>query len=110
MKLKIFSIYDAKAKAYLPPFFLPNEAMAIRTFKDCCNSDQHQFGAHPEDYTLFEIGIFSDETAMVTSNIATTTAINGLTLVDSNKQTGNDNEQVSHETSIQPSAESGDPT
>jgi len=59
----VFTIYDAKAEAYLPPFILPKISMAKRTFSDCVNSSDHQFGAHPEDYTLFTIGTFDDETA-----------------------------------------------
>ena len=63
MKLKVFSVYDSKAEAYLPPFFLPQSAMAIRTFSDCANSMDHQFGRHPEDYTLFLLGEWDDGTA-----------------------------------------------
>jgi len=59
----VFTVYDAKAEAYLPPFILPKISMAKRTFSDCVNSNDHQFGAHPEDYTLFTIGTFDDETA-----------------------------------------------
>lgn len=62
---KIFTIYDEKAKAYLPPFFLPQEGMAVRTFKDCINSDTHQFGANPHDYTLFTLGHWDDNTAEI---------------------------------------------
>lgn len=58
MKFKIFSVFDVKAKAYLPPFFLPEEAMAVRTFKDCANDKAHAFGLHPEDYSLFRLGEF----------------------------------------------------
>jgi len=60
---KIFCIHDAKASAYLPPFILPRAEMAQRTFGDCINSSDHQFGAHPEDYTLFVLGVWDDETA-----------------------------------------------
>jgi len=60
---KMFTIYDEKAEAYLPPFFLPTREMAIRTFSDCVNSNDHQFGAHPHDYTLFALGEFDNETA-----------------------------------------------
>lgn len=62
MKHTIHAVYDEKAKAYLPPFFLPNEAMAIRVFSDCVNSDDHQFGKHPSDYTLFSFGYFDIDT------------------------------------------------
>jgi len=57
----VFSIYDSKAEAYLPPFILPKQAQAKRTFADCVNSDTHQFGANPADYTLFELGTFNDD-------------------------------------------------
>lgn len=62
---KMFTVYDTAAKAYLPPFFLPREEMAIRVFTDAVNSDSHQFGRHPADYTLFLIAEFDDEFAGV---------------------------------------------
>jgi len=68
MKHKIFTIYDSKAKAYLTPFFLHAEAMAVRVFADCINDSDHQFGKHPEDYTLFNIGEWSDEKAKFLTN------------------------------------------
>lgn len=61
MHLEIFSIYDQKAEAHLPPFFLPTKAMAIRTFKDCVNNPEHAFGRNPGDYTLFHLGHWDDE-------------------------------------------------
>ena len=60
MKHRIFSVFDVKAKAYLPPFFMPEQGQAIRIFTDCVNKPEHQFGAHPADYALFEIGDFDD--------------------------------------------------
>ena len=63
MKQKIFAIYDGKANAYLTPFFLHQEGMAIRVFSDCINSDTHQFGKHPQDYTLFSLGSWDDDKA-----------------------------------------------
>lgn len=67
MKLQIFAIYDSKAMAYLPPFFLPNNKMAERSFGEAANSETHQFGKHPADYTLFHIGEFDDATATIIS-------------------------------------------
>ena len=34
----IFSVYDNKAEAFLPPFVLPKREMAIRTFADSINN------------------------------------------------------------------------
>ncbi len=52
MILKIFSVFDSKAEAFLPPFFMHNTGMAVRTFGDTVNMP---------DYTLFEMGAFSDD-------------------------------------------------
>lgn len=65
LKTKCFVIYDDKAKAYLPPFFLPEIGMAIRAFGDCVNDPKHNFGAHPADYTLFCTGTFDDRSGLL---------------------------------------------
>jgi len=59
---KCFAIFDSAAKAFLPPFHLPREEMAIRAFSDCVNSPSHNFATHSEDYTLFHIADFDDTT------------------------------------------------
>lgn len=66
MEHLLFSIYDEKAHAYLPPFTLPRSDMAIRTFSDCINSSDHAFSRHPGDYTLYELGVFDDSTGEIT--------------------------------------------
>lgn len=60
---KLFTVYDSAAEFYLPPFFVPTTGIAIRAFEDCINSDDHQFGKHPDHYTLFYLGEFSDQDA-----------------------------------------------
>jgi len=60
MELEIFTIYDSAAKAYLPPFFMPNQATAERRFKQSCSDPQHQFCIAAEDYTLMSVGWFDD--------------------------------------------------
>jgi len=74
---KLFSIFDEKAKAYLPPFILHQTAMAIRSFSDACKDPEHRFHLHPEDYCLYQIGIFDDETATI-SELKKTAIITGL--------------------------------
>lgn len=66
--LKIFSVYDSKAAAYLPPFFLPRTEQAERAFQQCAGDKKHQFGSFPEDYTLYEIGTFDDENAILSQS------------------------------------------
>jgi len=72
---KMYSVFDSKAETHTPPFYDHAEGRAIRTFSDCCNDPGHQFGKHPEDYTLFLIGTFDDDTGTIVqdkiSSIAT---------------------------------------
>lgn len=77
----LFTVYDEKAEVFLPPFFVPTVGIATRAFKDTINSDSHQFGKHPSDYTLFSLGYFDDSTAEIVS--ATKKSLgNGVEFID----------------------------
>jgi len=65
MRHRSFSVFDQKALAYLPPFFMPEVGMATRAFTDMVNDTAHMFGKHPEDFTLFELGMFDDNKGML---------------------------------------------
>jgi hypothetical protein len=60
----MFTVFDSKAETYMPPFFVPSKGLAIRAFEDCVNSEDHHFGKHPSDYTLFELGSFDTDTGL----------------------------------------------
>lgn len=77
----VFTIFDEKARAYLPPFFLPEDGMAIRTFSDCVNAKDHQFAAHPHDYTLFKIGTWDNNIAFLETFNAPQSLGNGVEFV-----------------------------
>lgn len=62
---RIYTIRDSKMEAYLQPFFAVNDAIAIRYIEQAMTDDQHAFRLYPEDYSLFDIGTFNDETAEV---------------------------------------------
>jgi len=64
MKLTLFAIHDVKAECFSKPFLEPLDAIAVRAFTDCVNSDNHQFGANPQDYTLFKLGEYDDSKGM----------------------------------------------
>ena len=59
---QMYTVYDSKAETFMPPFFVPSRGLAIRAFEDCVNSDDHHFGKHPADYTLFFLGTFVTDT------------------------------------------------
>jgi len=58
MDLLAFSVYDAKAEAYLRPFFAESKGLAVRSFADAVNDPQSGMFKHPADYTLFLVGEF----------------------------------------------------
>ncbi len=66
MKHEVFSVHDAKAEAYLPPFYCVNALVAIRTFSTAAMDAGHQFHMNPSDYTLFHLGSWDDMTALFT--------------------------------------------
>jgi hypothetical protein len=62
MKLNSYSIYDSAAKAYAQPFFVQNDAIALRMFMNMVNSEEaNEIKHHPEQFTLFKIGTFDDQ-------------------------------------------------
>lgn len=69
MLLKVFSVYDVKVGAYLPPLFFRSKLEAIRAFSSAVADSQHQFCQHPEDYTLFELGEWDDGDAKFKANL-----------------------------------------
>lgn len=66
MTQKIFTVYDSKAEAYLPPFYTQATGLALRSFEAAANKPDHDFCKYPADYTLFELGTFDEQTANFT--------------------------------------------
>lgn len=64
MNMKIFAIFDKKANAYLRPFTLPSAAHAVREVSEVMQRPG-PFSDYPEDFTLFEIGSFDEESGEV---------------------------------------------
>lgn len=56
MILKIFSVFDSKACAFLQPFFSLNVATALREFASAAQDSGHAFHRHSGDYELFLLG------------------------------------------------------
>ncbi len=60
MITQIFTVYDSKAEAYLPPFFMQSRGLAIRSFTDTVNDPKTQLHNHPGDFMLMYVGKFDD--------------------------------------------------
>lgn len=66
MKLEIFDIFDSATASYHRPFFMLSKTEAIRAFIDIINDEKSAIHKHPEDFTLFHLGTFNQETAEFT--------------------------------------------
>lgn len=62
MKLVICAIRDSAMEAFQRPFCVPTVGMAVRSFGDACLSKDSGMNGHLEDYILFELGTFDEET------------------------------------------------
>ena len=63
---KVFGVRDSKAMAFLQPFFSASTGAAVRAFADTINEGNNQLSKHPEDYLLFELGEFDDNSGEFT--------------------------------------------
>jgi len=66
----ICAALDKKARAYATPFFQAHVDVAIRAFKGAVNDPTHPIAKHPEDYSLWLIGTFDDNTGLITPHAA----------------------------------------
>lgn len=67
MEVKIYAIYDTKAKAYLQPWFAANNAVAFRNCQRACANAQSPFAEFPVDFTLFCVGLFDDDSGEISA-------------------------------------------
>lgn len=65
MIAKMYSVYDAKAGSFAQPFFSQNEALAIRAVSAVMQDERHTFWMHSEDYSVYLLGEWDDETGRI---------------------------------------------
>jgi len=67
MKYSVCAVKDRAVDAFNRPLYVPTVGVAIRSFTDECNKKDSELHLHPEDYDLYEIGSWDDQTAIYTS-------------------------------------------
>ena len=65
MKLVISAVFDSKAECFSVPIFTQARGVAVRGFSDAANNPDHDYGRHPADYTLFELGEYDQASGAV---------------------------------------------
>lgn len=60
MILKVLAIRDRAADCFGQPIFVTSTGAGIRSFSDAINGGDKTLSAHPEDFDLYELGVWSD--------------------------------------------------
>jgi len=68
-KLILVAVKDRAVDAFMNPFVVPSRGMAIRAFGDEMNKSDSAMRAHPDDYDLYELGEFDQDTGVVVSDV-----------------------------------------
>lgn len=84
MVLKVFTVFDSKAEAYLNPIYFQTKGQAIRAFSDTAKDGQSMISKHPQDYTLFEIGEYDQLKGEINMYSAKVSCGNGVELANLN--------------------------
>lgn len=70
MKIHIYTVYDSKTGVYGQPNFMINRGAALRAWQEAANDPQSNIGKHPADFSMFEIGVWDDESGIITMHEA----------------------------------------
>lgn len=65
MKMIVFSVRDRALNGFMRPFVAPAVGIAVRSFADEVNKQDSPMFAHPDDYDLYELGTFDEETGLI---------------------------------------------
>lgn len=62
MILHVLAVRDRAADVFGQPIFTPAVGLGVRSFTDEINNPQSAFSKHPEDYDLYVLGTYDDNT------------------------------------------------
>lgn len=65
MTFGVFSIRDEAAQAFVPPFIEATSEMALRKFKLMQLNNDQEFKFMPEDFSLWKLGEYDNETGII---------------------------------------------
>lgn len=61
MKQVVMAVRDSAVGSYMRPFCAPSVPAAVRSFTDEVNRSGSEMGTHPEDYELYQVSEYDDE-------------------------------------------------
>lgn len=81
----IVSVKDRAAEVFNRPFFVPHRNVAIRDFTDEVNRSaaDNQLNKHPDDFDLYLLGQFDDNSGTFTAEEAPMVLVRGKDVLQS---------------------------
>lgn len=67
MQLKIYSLRDSKSEIFNVPFYKLTHGEAERDFRSLVNDEKSMVHKYPEDYDLYYLGEYDDNSGKMTS-------------------------------------------
>lgn len=65
MIVKIYAVYDEKAKSYLDPVYFGHDGEALRKFSDVVSNDKSPIAKHPGDFAMYKLGQFDTSSGAI---------------------------------------------
>lgn len=62
MDIKLYAVLDTKTQRFMVPWYLHSDVEATRHFTNLVNQDNSQISLNPNDYELYALGVWNDET------------------------------------------------
>ncbi len=66
---KLYSLYDVKSEFYGAPVAFHNDEDAMRGVASVFNNPGSMFAAHPEDYKLYYLAHYNDNSGVIDTSI-----------------------------------------
>lgn len=76
----LIAVKDAKVGSFARPVPVVNAATGVRAFADAVNDPSTEYHKHPEDYTIWELGTFDDQTGLFQNSASPTLLANAVAL------------------------------
>jgi len=65
MQKFLYSVFDSKSRIFSTPFTSVNQFTALRDFSRASTDPTSDINKFPEDYTLYELGSFDDNSGVI---------------------------------------------
>jgi len=97
MLLRVFTMRDIKAQAFVRPFFVQTVAVAFRAIAESANEPNSQFGRYPHDFELWEIGEWDDIQGEIIPRHAVNHGLVAVIISSENKASDKNREPINEE-------------